>query len=179
MNIFLDTTQTDFVACLFDENYNSKKQQIITTKHKVEEITNFFNNLLIEYKLKINDIKNFYINLGPGSFTGSRIALVYVRTIAQITNAKILTTNSFKLLGSEEEVLFLSANKNKSFQINLKNINNISETKLVDKSTKEKEINYKALLSSFKDKLILFEEEKDILKIKPKYGSMPQIGGGN
>ena len=103
MKIFLDTTQSDFVACLFDENFKIKNKIIKETIYKVEEIPQFFTTLLINEKIKVQDIKDFYINVGPGSFTGARIALVYVRTIAQMTGAKISITNSFKLLTNKED----------------------------------------------------------------------------
>ncbi|MGL5732685.1 MAG: hypothetical protein ACRCXE_01270 [Metamycoplasmataceae bacterium] len=177
MNIFLDTTQSEFVACLFDDNFLIKNKTIIKTVYKVEEVTNFFNNILIDMKLQIKDIKNFYINIGPGSFTGSRIPLIYVRTVSQMTGANIYTTNSFKLLDNQiDDELFIAANKNHSFMINRNNINDVSKTKLVEKSNKEKTIDYNNLLSSFKDYAYLFELEKDILLIKPEYGSTPQIG---
>ncbi len=175
MNIFLDTSQKSFVACLFDKDYFVKKQVIKDTTHKVEEIPLFFNDLLIDNKINIHDIKNFYINIGPGSFTGSRISLVYVRTIAQITGAKVWTTNSFKLLKCDDDFLIINANKNKSFKINKQNINHLSKTILISKSIDEKSIDYKGLIFNFKDSLKLFTEE-ELLSIKPEYGSMPQIG---
>ncbi|MDK2819506.1 MAG: hypothetical protein KFW07_01585 [Mycoplasmataceae bacterium] len=176
MFVFLDTTQSEFVACLFDENYQVIKQIIKKTKYKVEEITNFFNILLIEHKLDISKINLFYINIGPGSFTGSRISLIYVRTIAQITGAKVWITNSFKLLeNNTNSNLFIFSNKNHSFKIELKNIDVLSKTELVVKSDNESSINYDNLLKNFNSNLHLFSE-KDLMDIKPEYGSMPQIG---
>ncbi|MGL4252097.1 MAG: hypothetical protein ACRDCJ_00265 [Metamycoplasmataceae bacterium] len=177
MNIFLDTTQYEFVGCLFDDNFNIKTKTIVKTVYKVEEVTKFFDALLIDMNVDIKDIKNFYINIGPGSFTGSRIALIYTRTISQITGASIFTTNSFKLLDSKsDDQLFIAANKNNSFMISLNNIEHVSKTKLVEKTNKEKTIDYNKLLSSFNDYINLFQLETDILKIKPEYGSTPQIG---
>ena len=103
--------------------------------------------------------------------------MVYVRTIAQITNAKIYITNSFKLLRSDNETMFISANKNHSFKIDIVNIDNISKTELVEKSTEEQKINYKQLLNDFYNVIHLFKLENP-LNIKPEYGSMPQIGSG-
>lgn len=176
MFIFLDTTQSQFVACLFDQNYKIIKHVIKETKYKVEEITNFFNILLIDNNVNVDQILSFYINIGPGSFTGSRISLIYVRTIAQITGAKILTTNSFKLLDNNiDSDLFISSNKNHSFKISSINIDNLAKTELVEKSDNESLINYDNLLKNFKLKTHFFREQ-DLMDIKPEYGSMPQIG---
>lgn len=176
MNVFLDTTQSEFVACLFDEDFKIKAKIIKETIYKVEEIPNFFNDLLVSKKVNIRDIKNFYINIGPGSFTGSRISLVYVRTISQITKSNIFVTNSFKLINESEDKLFISANKNNSFMINYQDIDEVSKTILIEKSSFEKSINYAHLISNFKDYLNLFKLEENILKISPEYGSTPQIG---
>lgn len=175
MNIFLDTTQPEFVACLFDENFKIKSKLIKETIYKVEEIPKFFDDLLIDKKINIKDIKNFYINLGPGSFTGSRISLIYVRTIAQIIGSNILTTNSFKLLNDKSNSLFILANKNHSFKIDKENIDSASKTILTEKSTQEKSIDYLKILNSFADYVHLFKLE-ETLSIKPEYGSTPQIG---
>ncbi|MGL5205312.1 MAG: hypothetical protein ACRC7B_00115 [Metamycoplasmataceae bacterium] len=165
------------MACLLDDDFNIKIKTIIKTLYKVEEVVRFFNSLLTDVKMHIKDIKNFYINVGPGSFTGSRIALIYVRTISQITGATIFTTNSFKLLDNQlDDQLFIAANKNHSFMLSQNNINNVSQTTLVEKTNQEKSIDYNKLLSSFKDYVNLFDLEKDILKIQPEYGSSPQIG---
>ena len=47
----------------------------------VEDIIKFFDNIP-----NLHKIEDIYINLGPGSFTGARIALLYVRTLAQLNN---------------------------------------------------------------------------------------------
>jgi tRNA A37 threonylcarbamoyladenosine modification protein TsaB len=177
MKIFLDTTQSNFVACLFDEKFKIKNKVIKATVYKVEEIPQFFTNILINYKLKVEDIKDFYINVGPGSFTGSRIALVYIRTIAQMTGANIFITNSFKLLSEPQDDLFIFANKNHSFKINTKNINDLSKVSLTEKSEHEQLINYTNLLNQFESNLSLFELTKPG-DINPEYGSSPQIGSG-
>ena len=177
MKIFLDTTQSDFVACLFDENFKIKNKIIKETIYKVEEIPQFFTTLLFNEKIKVQDIKDFYINVGPGSFTGARIALVYVRTIAQMTGAKISITNSFKLLTNKEEELFIFANKNHSFKIKVLDIEDIAKVTLVEKSLLEQKINYAALLSDFTNQQHLFTQT-DIASINPEYGSSPQIGSG-
>ena len=177
MNIFLDTTQNEFVGCLFNSDFKIINKFIKETVYKVEEIPKFFTTLLVQEKINIQNVKNFYINVGPGSFTGSRISLVYVRTIAQITGANIFITNSFKLLNDLQNDLFIFANKNHSFKINAQDIDHISKTILVAKHEDEQKIDYLKLLNNFSKNIDLFKKT-DIAKILPKYGTLPQIGAG-
>ncbi len=177
MNIFLDTTQNEFVGCLFNHDFQIINKFIKETVYKVEEIPKFFTNLLIKEKIKVQNINNFYINVGPGSFTGSRISLVYARTIAQMTGAQIFITNSFKLLNNSKDDLFIFANKNHSFKINVKDIDDISKAMLIAKCEDEQKIDYLNLLNNFNENIHLFKKT-DIAKILPEYGSSPQIGNG-
>ena len=90
MKLFIDSSQSRFIAALIENNkviFSSN----IETKYKVEEIIKFFDNVP-----NLHKIEDIYINLGPGSFTGARIALLYVRTLAQLNNQiKIYTTNTY------------------------------------------------------------------------------------
>lgn len=170
MDLFIDSTQKEFVASLMQDNKIIFKSRI-ETKYKVEEIISFFDNIE-----DINKIRNFYINLGPGSFTGSRIALLYIRTIAQINDCNIYATNTFELIKKQmkkslflDKKIYISATKNKSFMYKNKTIG------LVEKSKKEKEINYDYILNNFNIYKPLFIK-KELSELEPIYASNPQIG---
>lgn len=169
MKLFIDSSQSQFIAALIEKNrviFSSK----IDTKYKVEEIIKFFNNVP-----NLHKIEDIYINLGPGSFTGARIALLYVRTLAQLNNKiKIYTTNTYSLLSSLnkkffQRKFFIFATKNKSYLLTNKSI------KIVDKHNKESQINYDLLLSNFEKYHNNFSISS-IENLKPIYASQPQIG---
>lgn len=167
MNLFIDSTQREFVAALYDEKFEIIKYKILDTKYKVEEILFFFNDI----EESINKIKNIYINLGPGSFMGSRIALLYVRTISQLKKINIYTTNTFRLIdikgANTKKCIF--ATKTKSYCL----IN--FEIELTEKSKNEICLDYKKIVSNFFKYLDRFDLTlTDILK--PIYVSNPQIG---
>ena len=169
MKLFIDSSQSRFIAALIENNkviFSSN----IETKYKVEEIIKFFDNVP-----NLHKIEDIYINLGPGSFTGARIALLYVRTLAQLNNQiKIYTTNTYSLLSSLnkkffQRKFFIFATKNKSYLLTNKSV------KIVNKHAKESEINYDLLLSNF-DKFLNTFTLSSLENLQPTYASQPQIG---
>lgn len=169
MKLFIDSSQSRFIAALIENNkviFSSN----IETKYKVEEIIKFFENVP-----NLHKIEDIYINLGPGSFTGARIALLYVRTLAQLNNQiKIYTTNTYSLLSSLnkkffQRKFFIFATKNKSYLLTNKSV------KVVNKHAKESQINYDLLLSNF-DKFLNTFTLSSLENLQPTYASQPQIG---
>lgn len=169
MKLFIDSSQSIFIVALIDNNkviFSSK----IETKYKVEEIIQFFDRVP-----NLHNIHHIYINLGPGSFTGARIALLYIRTLAQLNHKiQVYTSNTYLLLSILNKKLlkrqfFIYATKNKSYLLTKKLI------KVVNKRNKESQINYDLLLSNFdkySDAFILSSLES----LQPIYASQPQIG---
>lgn len=169
MKLFIDSSQSRFIAALIENNKVIFASNI-ETKYKVEEIIKFFDNVP-----NLHNIHNIYINLGPGSFTGARIALLYVRTLAQLNNQiKIYTTNTYSLLSSLnkkffQRKFFIFATKNKSYLLTNKSV------KIVNKHAKESQINYDLLLSNF-DKFLNTFTLSSLENLQPTYASQPQIG---
>ena len=169
MKLFIDSSQSRFIAALIENNKVIFASNI-ETKYKVEEIIKFFDNVP-----NLHKIEDIYINLGPGSFTGARIALLYVRTLAQLNNKiKIYTTNTYSLLSSLnkkffQRKFFIFATKNKSYLLTKKSV------KVVNKHAKESQINYDLLLSNF-DKFLNTFTLSSLENLQPTYASQPQIG---
>lgn len=165
MKLFIDTSQPTFCAALFSSSNQVIQSIQKQTKYKVEEIIDFFNHIN-----QINKIKEIYINLGPGSFTGSRIALLYVRTIIQINSGiKLLTTNTFSLLPSTSSKQYIYATKNKAYCFDGKTIT------LTEYQGPLMEINYQDLIQHFEHYLKFFELN-DVQNAAPLYIGQFQIG---
>ncbi|UUD36073.1 tRNA (adenosine(37)-N6)-threonylcarbamoyltransferase complex dimerization subunit type 1 TsaB [Mycoplasmopsis citelli] len=185
MNIFLDTAGSDLVIILFNDDFkvlDYVHEQGV--KQKVELLTQKFDDLMNFHNLSYFDIKSFYINKGPGFFTGVRIALVFARSIALWTNAKMYTTNTFLILKKQisKRLYVLDASGGKKYLLGQKtllkgNIKNIENSISVDVNNKKThDINYNLVINSFKNYQDIFTEEK-ILDITPLYVKKPQIGG--
>lgn len=164
LKLFIDTSQPTFCATLFNQDYQVIEIVEKQTKYKVEEIINFFNKIDC-----IDRIKTIYINLGPGSFTGCRIALLYIRTIIQIyPDIKLWTTNTFFLLPSKQKQ-YIYATKNKAYCFDGKKI------KMVETKEPLMEINYQHLVHHFQNYLKFFQLS-NIENVKPLYIGQFQIG---
>lgn len=82
--------------------YSCEKNKIFTCEQHVldhsENLTKFLDYLLKKTKLKIGSITHVGVNTGPGSFTGLRIGLSFVKTLAKFLNIKVVSTTSFFML---------------------------------------------------------------------------------
>ncbi|EIN15124.1 Hypothetical protein MAGb_7690 [Mycoplasmopsis agalactiae 14628] len=182
MKLYLDTANDDFVLAAFDDNFNLKYSKVLQKyQKKVELIPLSVTEMLDELNAKISDFDEFYTNLGPGYFTGVRISLVYLRTIATIKKIKIFTISTMQILSHQ--------NKNKNaFYINAKGEKYFEyiatkaqfDPNQITCKTGIKEnydsVNYEEFLNNFKNYKQLFAGYDDLNKIEPYYIKMPQIG---
>ena len=175
ISLFLNTS-VDFLSVaivkddvVLDSFYTKLNNDL--SKITLSVIDDMLNRLSISKR----DIDKIVCVNGPGSFTGARIALLYVRTLAQLNNQiKIYTTNTYSLLSSLnkkffQRKFFIFATKNKSYLLTNKSV------KIVNKHAKESQINYDLLLSNF-DKFLNTFTLSSLENLQPTYASQPQIG---
>ncbi|MGL5438253.1 MAG: hypothetical protein ACRDA7_00775 [Metamycoplasmataceae bacterium] len=176
MKMFLDTSQLFFAIAIFDDEFKIIKSKIEKIVFKVEALTNFID----ENKINLNQINEIYLNIGPGSFTGVRVALVYAKTISQLCNSKIFIINSFilsSLLNKDKEEQIVFINKYKSLILNNKDLHDFSKVKIEKKDLEQtNQINYKELINNFTKYKSYFKEENNLENINPLYILEPQIG---
>jgi tRNA threonylcarbamoyl adenosine modification protein YeaZ len=63
-----------------------------------ENLVKILDKILSLSEVRLKDINLLAVNIGPGSFTGLRIGLCFVRFLAKYLRLKIVTTNSFWML---------------------------------------------------------------------------------
>jgi tRNA threonylcarbamoyl adenosine modification protein YeaZ len=63
-----------------------------------ENLVKILDKILSLSEIRLKDINLLAVNIGPGSFTGLRIGLCFVRFLAKYLRLKIVTTNSFWML---------------------------------------------------------------------------------
>lgn len=107
MNILAFDCSTSDVYLYINVDGKSKSvvhRNCMATELLVQKI----DELLKEFKLPISKIDCIGVGVGPGSFTGSRVAVVTAKAFAAVLNLKIVAFNSFELLsynGSRENVV--------------------------------------------------------------------------
>ncbi|WP_029513225.1 tRNA (adenosine(37)-N6)-threonylcarbamoyltransferase complex dimerization subunit type 1 TsaB [Mycoplasmopsis primatum] len=182
MKLYLDTTYDDFIIAAYNNNFDLVYKEVLPNyQKKVELIPLSVSKMLENLKLNISDFDEFYTNLGPGYFTGVRISLVYLRTIATVNKIPIFTISSMQILQQQNpnaKAFYLNAKGEKYFEfINSKSVFDLSQiTCKTGKLDKFDRINYDEFLNNFKSYKTLFKSYKDLNDIEPYYIKMPQIG---
>ncbi|QBF34880.1 tRNA (adenosine(37)-N6)-threonylcarbamoyltransferase complex dimerization subunit type 1 TsaB [Mycoplasmopsis phocirhinis] len=184
MKLFIDTTGDDFALALLNQNnYCLEFILLKNVPKKVKLLVENTEKLLKKNKININEITDFYLNLGPGYFTGVRIALVYVRTIALITKAQINTISSMQILIKQNPLknnflINASGSKVYAYQNTNNKIFDVKNIEILDnENVSYNTIDYIEIFNNFQNYITLFTHQKDIINIEPYYIKKPQIGG--
>ncbi len=111
-SLILDCSYGMNVYVVKDENvfeFGDKTQN----KHS-DEILKIIDDLLCKAKLSVSQIDNIGVCVGPGSFTGVRVAVSVVKGLAIGTNAKVFTLTNFDIFetGEKNHVLVLDGFSN-------------------------------------------------------------------
>ena len=174
-------TSTKICACsIYDsENGLVAETSLSVTKNHSNIVMPIIDNLFKISNLNINDIDKIAVAIGPGSFTGVRIALGLAKALAMALNKPLIAVNELDILEAiasqnEEEIISLiDARKERVY---FKYKNTYGDASLID------------LISDFdKNKKYIFVGDgatnyqnilKDNLKenaiILPKYNSFPR-----
>ena len=84
----------------------TERRKKTQNKHS-DEILKVIDELLLKAKLKINDIQNICVCVGPGSFTGVRVAMSIVKGLAIGVKAKVFACSNFDIFNCLEKDYYL------------------------------------------------------------------------
>ena len=101
INLILDCSCGMNVFVVKDEkvfSFEDKSQ----SKHS-DEILKVIDELLNKAKVKIKDVNNICVCVGPGSFTGVRVAVSIVKGLAVGTCAKLFVLTNFEVFEMSQE----------------------------------------------------------------------------
>lgn len=105
MKLFIETSLSDFYISLIDKNYC--EIDCIFIANLVKKTDAFFENLnylLNKNNFKLSSISEIYTTLGPGSFSGARIGLVFAKTVAQLSNIKLFVAPTYSLFYTQKKL---------------------------------------------------------------------------
>ncbi|MDJ1645716.1 hypothetical protein [Mycoplasma phocimorsus] len=174
MKLLVDTSSKDLYVAIFWQNRLYKKIHIKDITKKVDPLVNNFQALLAEDISLIDNIKEYYINIGPGSFTGARSALIYFKTFASVLNKRVFVSNTFEIINAynNECNLYLNATKSNSFKWNC----NDKNIEVIEKSLHEIDIDYQQVEQNIEKVFSKFSPIELNSIIDPLYGKKPQVG---
>lgn len=72
-------------------------------KKHTDELLYVVDELLTQASLKINQIENLCVCIGPGSFTGIRVAISIVKGLAVESNAKVFVLTNFDIFQNDSQ----------------------------------------------------------------------------
>lgn len=116
--IFLDSSFDELAVGLFDE----KNSNLLYTTYKCWQAQSEFmlpelEKLFIKANLDKKSIDKIYVAIGPGSYTGVRIALTIAKTIAVSLNAEVYPVSSLQILQEKgkKSICIKDARSDRSF----------------------------------------------------------------
>ena len=154
---------------LANYNLNYEKQHSVMLMPILE-------NMLKSIKLKIKDVDLFVTNVGPGSFTGLRIALSTLKAMALSMNKQLIAFNSFEVLAepfiySDKKILvIIDALRDTYYSALLQLINN-KWTYIIEGKVRNKE-DILELIEKYNDCILVGDGVKKIHFDENKYYSV-------
>lgn len=103
ISILLDSSNTNLSVGIAQDNillgYVSYEAWQRQSEYMIPEL----NNLLSKYAIDKNDIDDVVVAIGPGSYTGVRIAITIAKTIATALNVKLYPVSSLRVLKDDDK----------------------------------------------------------------------------
>ena len=100
VNLILDCSYGMNVYVVKNDEFFSIEDKV-QNKHS-DEILKVIDELFVKANVTIKDVENICVCVGPGSFTGVRVAVSVVKGLAIGINAKVFTLTNFDIFEQDE-----------------------------------------------------------------------------
>lgn len=136
--LYLDTTNNKLTVVILHGNKILASSSFIALQKQTELAITTITNLLVKCKIKLKDISKVVIANGPGSYTGIRVSITFVKTLKVLNSfLTVFTINSLLLqAGLIKSISVLTAYNNKSYLAVCDNGKIIIQPQLVDENAK-------------------------------------------
>ena len=114
--IVMDSANKYLVVALYENQKCLASLQEEGNRKQSENAIVYLQKLLQENYLKMSDFDEMVITIGPGSYTGVRVALTIAKTLNATMNIKVKTVSSLKAMaGMKKAISILDARSHKLF----------------------------------------------------------------
>lgn len=114
--LLMDTSNQYLMIALYDDDQCLEKLQEIGSKRQSENAIPALSALLERHHQELLDIEEMIITLGPGSYTGVRVAMTIAKTLSVISPVKIKAISSLAAYaGKNKCVSVIDARSKKIF----------------------------------------------------------------
>lgn len=100
-SLILDTSSKNLVVGLASEEKVLKKIQYYAWQRQSEMTVQEIYKIMEEFNVKFNELSEVILTVGPGSYTGVRIALTIGKTIALAKKIPLITMSSLNALAGK------------------------------------------------------------------------------
>lgn len=114
--IILDTATSYLSIGIYEGDTCLSKFQQEGNKRQSEDTITRLEIMLKECKINLLDINEMVITIGPGSYTGVRIALTIAKTLAAVSNIRVKIISSLQsYIGNGDGIAVIDARSNKVY----------------------------------------------------------------
>lgn len=115
--LLLDSSNTSLTVGLAKDNHLLEEISYEAWQSQSEHMIPEINKLLEKYKVENKDLKEVVVAIGPGSYTGVRIAITIAKTIATVLDVKVYTISSLRCQkdGKNPSICVINARSNRSY----------------------------------------------------------------
>lgn len=132
----IETTGTIFSALIWKDGNILNKFHLNEAHAVSKKIAPVIQNLLIESNLNVDDIDYALYNCGPGSFTGLRVALSFLKGLFFMDESKIIAIPSFDILNdtnTEQRIALFESKRDELYILEDKKIITLKKTLFQEK----------------------------------------------
>ena len=117
VTILLDSSNTNLSVGVARDNLLLESISYEAWQRQSEYMIPELNKLLDKYQIERNEIKDVMVAMGPGSYTGVRIAITIAKTIAVALNARLYAVSSLKVQkdGKNPSICLINARSGRSY----------------------------------------------------------------
>lgn len=136
--LYLDTTNEKLTVMILQDNKMLLSSSFNAWQKQTELAISTITDLLKKCEIKLKDVAKVVIANGPGSYTGIRVAITFVKTLKVLNHfLTVFTINSLLLqVGLMKTVSILPAYNNKSYLAVCDKGKIIIQPQLVDENAK-------------------------------------------
>ena len=114
--VVMDTSNAYLVIALYENDKCLERYQEFGNKKQSEYAITYLDEMLKRNNFNILDFDEMIITIGPGSYTGQRVALTIAKTLAAISKIKIKAVSSLHgYVGSDKAISVIDARSKKIF----------------------------------------------------------------
>lgn len=131
--IIMDTSNTYLVVALYEDDRCLEAIQEQGNKKQSEYAIIYLQQLLQKHNTEMLEIEEMIITIGPGSYTGERVALTIAKTLAATTTIKVKAVSSLAAYaGMKKAISVLDARSKKIYVGVYENGQSIVADQLID-----------------------------------------------